>query len=238
MLATVRIVVNVECRVSETKTPNESDTHMATPTNSAPDMIEIEIDNFVSPDVAKFVPSNEFIALEIDGPIAALAPTTETAPLVAETVATETPSDPMADLMADLAAIGMESAANSVDSGARHGSIRAVTTENAPTVVADLPVGQGMIVDSTVNGQIPVFTRATRQPMPLAGAPSKDPEIILSTVTAAIVADDEKLCGIELAWNPATREGHEIPRAMVCDLLDQNGRPLSTEQLRAKAARK
>jgi hypothetical protein len=59
------------------------------------DMIEIEIDNFVSPNAANDAPSDEFIALEIDAPVA--LPTVD-APVAL-------PSNVFADLASDLAAM-------------------------------------------------------------------------------------------------------------------------------------
>lgn len=184
--------------------------------------IMIELDSFVSPDAANDVPSDDDSfarMLEIDPMPVALAPSevAETPVVDAQPVTVDAP---------DLSAIVAESQANAASGpSGRFGSIRSmdqvVNTSALPG--QDLPVSQNpTIVDARVNGQIPVFNRANRAQR-VAATPTETPDTVILAPVNAAIETDERLCGIELAWNPATREGHEIPRATVCALLDASG---------------
>lgn len=184
--------------------------------------IMIELDSFVSPDAANDVPSDDDSfarMLEIDPMPVALAPSevAETPVVDAQPVTVDAP---------DLSAIVAESQANAASGpSGRFGSIRSmdqvVNTSALPG--QDLPVSQNpVVVDARVNGQTPVFNRATRAQHIGVPTPSETPDTVILAPINAAIETDERLCGIELAWNPATRDGHEIPRADVCALLDAN----------------
>lgn len=96
------------------------------------DMIEIEIDNFVSPNAATDVPSDDFIALEIDAPIpVAEIPATVEAPTVRSV---------FADLASDLAAIGPVVTGNASGS-LTDGTMRGVGFSNADGYITALANG-------------------------------------------------------------------------------------------------
>lgn len=250
---------------------------MANP-DMTPDFIEIETDNFVSPNAATDVPADDFVALEIDPieayeaavaaehAILAMAPEVQASDVPAM-VATETPTE------SNPLGLGETSVVHGSASGSlAEGTMRGVgfsTAEGYVTALAngvkaataasykqtlrqwmtqeqidalpvtiipegDLPVSQNPEI---VTHEGPNVFQARRLAMglaPDARLPSRPrtqtpatqtPEVsdaVILPMVATAIETDERQCGIELAWNPASRDGHEIPRATVCALLDEH----------------
>lgn len=232
---------------------------MANP-NESPDFIEIETDNFVSPNAASDVPATEDFPLEMDGTIPAMVatdvgaepsePATPANPLGVETsVVTGSVAGSLAT--GTMRGVGFSDAAGYVT--ALQNGVKLVTAEMykstlqhtyqytpdqiAALTVTIIPEGTGTIdANPTIvthdgpdvfearrlarglqaNASLPVTRVPAMVPVPV----SAETDTVLLPAVAAAIETDEKQCGIELAWNPASRDGHEIPRASVCALLD------------------
>lgn len=191
-----------------------------------PDTLEIEIDNFVSPRAATDVPADDFVPLDMDPVVPAMLATVDAeTPVVSTDVGSE-PSEPTTDgnPLGVATTVVTSNAATPAFGSVRYdatpltvptGTIDAnptVVTHDGPDIFVARRLARGLSADAPM-------ARPARVPTPADVAIPADDSVILPMVAAAIETD-EKQCGIELAWNPATREGFEIPRATVCAILD------------------
>lgn len=183
-------------------------------TNESPtDMIEIEIDNFVSPNAANDVPADDFVALEIDAPIA-MAPTEETPP-VADV---PTVRSVFADLASDLAAMSTP-VQNATPTHERY-----IAPTSQGNAFDSSPLTDAEIAERDANRA----ARAARQAHARAVVtPTEQAQEapILGTLDGAIVVEsiNERTCGMKLAWNPAEIARHSIPRAQLVEILTSAG---------------
>lgn len=188
---------------------------MATSDNAPADMIEIEIDNFVSPNAATDVPSDDFVPLELDTPIAtvpeATAPTVETV---------ETPSIDVTSALAALAESPVTSAPR-------------VTL--APTITGsafdDSPLTPEEIAERDANRraraerQAAERARVAATAVAVEGAAPGGNENILPDFDGSIVVESitERLHGLSLHYGPCQIPRHSIARDVVIDLLTSAG---------------
>lgn len=189
---------------------------------SAPDtVIEIEIDNFVSPDAANDRPSDDFLPLDMgDAPVRALV--ADTAPAA---LATDTDTD-SAPLMVPTSV--QTSNVTTTPGSVRMGGYVTPTGRSSfddsaltPTEIAIREENRARSAEHAAR----MRANAARQNAPVPAMPGTDNPnaVILPAITATITTDD-RAAGLKLAWNPAeSKGGFEIARDAIVDLLTANG---------------
>jgi hypothetical protein len=190
---------------------------MATTENPSDNLIEIEIDNFVSPNAANDAANDDSLPLELDGPIpAALAsepaadvqPTTELTDIATTVQTSETTATPGSVRMGgyvqpDARGASFDDSALTPTEIARREENRARSAEHAARMRAI----------------------AARENAPTPAMPgTNNPDAVILPAIVATITTDDRAAGLKLAWNPAeSKGGFEIARDTIVAHLTAHG---------------